>query len=147
MRIARPRAPVAPESPAVSHLQTYSQLQIMSTRPMVPVSWPPTPSEPKEAYLPHQGDRRAGPSLKDYNYESVWGQRALKATYRAIMEEEVPPVPPPACRPRADSTLPEVLRHTSAPHCAPKDRRLLERPACLTSWSCPAACPNRCRTA
>ncbi len=70
---------------------------------------PLAPSSPTWHCAALQGDRRAGPSLKDYNYESVWGQRALKATYRAIMEEEVPPVPPPAGRPRADGTSPEVL--------------------------------------
>lgn len=32
-----------------------------------------------------QGDRRAGPSFSEFNYESTWGQRALKATYAAIM--------------------------------------------------------------
>ena len=37
-----------------------------------------------------QGDRKAGPSLSSYNYESVWGQQALKHMYRAVLEEEVP---------------------------------------------------------
>lgn len=32
-----------------------------------------------------QGDRRAGPSFSEFNYESTWGQKALKATYAAIM--------------------------------------------------------------
>lgn len=45
-----------------------------------------------------QGDRKAGPSLSEFNYESVWGQSALKRTYRAIMEEEPALVAPPACR-------------------------------------------------
>lgn len=63
-----------------------------------------------------QGDRRAGPSLKDYNFESIWGQRALKATYRSILEEkpkdggeEGPSVTPPACLPTPDGHAPEVL--------------------------------------
>ena len=57
-----------------------------------------------------QGDRRAGVGarLKDYNFESVWGQRALKATYRGILEEERPPVVPPACLPTPDGRAPEV---------------------------------------
>ncbi|KAK9794640.1 hypothetical protein WJX73_005848 [Symbiochloris irregularis] len=35
-----------------------------------------------------QGDRRAtaGPSLGQFNYESTWGQRALRAMYAVIME-------------------------------------------------------------
>ena len=33
-----------------------------------------------------QGDRKAGPSLSDFNYESTWGQKALKQTYRFILE-------------------------------------------------------------
>jgi len=32
-----------------------------------------------------QGDRKAGPSLSAFNYESVWGQRALKRMFRVIM--------------------------------------------------------------
>ena len=37
-----------------------------------------------------QGDRKAGPLLSGFNYESVWGQHALKHMYRAVLEEEVP---------------------------------------------------------
>ncbi len=36
-----------------------------------------------------QGDRRAGtagPSLSEFNFESTWGQKALKHMYRAICE-------------------------------------------------------------
>ena len=32
-----------------------------------------------------QGDRRAGPSLSAYNYDSVWGKKALAIAYKAIM--------------------------------------------------------------
>ena len=46
-----------------------------------------------------QGDRKAGPSLSEFNYESIWGQSALKRTYRAILEEEKALVNPPTCRP------------------------------------------------
>ena len=44
-----------------------------------------------------QGDRRAGtagPSLSEFNFESTWGQKALKHMYRAICE--VTPSPEPA---------------------------------------------------
>ena len=37
-----------------------------------------------------QGDRKAGPSLSSFNYESVWGQHALKHMYKAVLEEEAP---------------------------------------------------------
>lgn len=49
-----------------------------------------------------QGDRRAGPSLSAFNYESVWGQRALREMYRAIMLESrsLLALPQP-CRPGA----------------------------------------------
>jgi hypothetical protein len=33
-----------------------------------------------------QGDRRAGHPLSEFNYESTWGQQALKSLYRAIMQ-------------------------------------------------------------
>ena len=58
-----------------------------------------------------QGDRRAGPSLTAFNYESRWGQLALKATYRAIMEEEGLPVMPPCCRPTLTGEPPMTLQH------------------------------------
>lgn len=45
-----------------------------------------------------QGDRRAGPSLAAFNYESTWGQRALKEMYAAILEERPPAVQPQPCR-------------------------------------------------
>eukprot|EP00850_Spirogloea_muscicola_P007218 SM000036S13262 [mRNA] locus=s36:226900:240784:+ [translate_table: standard] len=44
-----------------------------------------------------QGDRRAGPSLSAYNYDSVWGKKALASMYRSIMELERSSVPPPGC--------------------------------------------------
>ena len=59
-----------------------------------------------------QGDRRAGPSLSAFNYESRWGQLALKATYRGIMEEEPLPVRPPCCRPSPTGEPPQLsLQH------------------------------------
>lgn len=41
-----------------------------------------------------QGDRRAGPSFSEFNYESTWGQKALKATYAAIMGVSLPVTQP-----------------------------------------------------
>ncbi|MCO5559785.1 hypothetical protein L7F22_013389 [Adiantum nelumboides] len=44
-----------------------------------------------------QGDRRAGPSLNAYNYDSVYGKKALALIYRSIMEQCEAPVLPPGC--------------------------------------------------
>ncbi|KAI3945077.1 hypothetical protein MKW98_009881 [Papaver atlanticum] len=46
-----------------------------------------------------QGDRRAGPSLSAYNYDSAYGKRALMMMYKGIMEQEALPVLPPGCSP------------------------------------------------
>ncbi|KAK7243900.1 hypothetical protein RIF29_38713 [Crotalaria pallida] len=35
-----------------------------------------------------QGDRRAGPSLSAYNYDSTYGKKALMIMYRGIMEQD-----------------------------------------------------------
>lgn len=43
----------------------------------------------EKPWLCLQGDRRAGtagPSLSEFNFESQWGQKALKHMYRAICE-------------------------------------------------------------
>lgn len=39
-----------------------------------------------------QGDRRAGPSLNAYNYDSAYGKKALALMYRSIMEQCESPV-------------------------------------------------------
>eukprot|EP01018_Ginkgo_biloba_P030721 Gb_10958 [translate_table: standard] len=44
-----------------------------------------------------QGDRRAGPSLSAYNYDSAYGKKALNMMYKAIMEQSDLPVLPPNC--------------------------------------------------
>ncbi|XP_039030219.1 protein FORGETTER 1-like [Hibiscus syriacus] len=44
-----------------------------------------------------QGDRRAGPSLSAYNYDSSYGKKALVVMYRGIMEQDNLPVVPPGC--------------------------------------------------
>ncbi|KAL4432432.1 hypothetical protein ABPG77_001731 [Micractinium sp. CCAP 211/92] len=60
-----------------------------------------------------QGDRRAGPSLSAYNYESVWGQRALREMYLAIIGERRAPLAlPPACRPGPQGEPPAVALPT-----------------------------------
>jgi hypothetical protein len=46
-----------------------------------------------------QGDRRAGPSLAAYNYESNWGQLALREMYAAVLEEKPPLASPVECLP------------------------------------------------
>ncbi|OVA03143.1 zinc finger protein [Macleaya cordata] len=52
-----------------------------------------------------QGDRRAGPSLSAYNYDSGYGKRALMMMYRGIMEQDSLPVLPPGC----SSEKPEAI--------------------------------------
>ncbi|KAG8043403.1 hypothetical protein GUJ93_ZPchr0458g22439 [Zizania palustris] len=44
-----------------------------------------------------QGDRRAGPSLSAFNYDSNYGKKALTIMYRGIMEQDSFPVVPPGC--------------------------------------------------
>ncbi|TVU15826.1 hypothetical protein EJB05_39365 [Eragrostis curvula] len=44
-----------------------------------------------------QGDRRAGPSLSAFNYDSNYGKKALTLMYRGIMEQDSFPVVPPGC--------------------------------------------------
>ncbi|AQK46021.1 RING/FYVE/PHD zinc finger superfamily protein [Zea mays] len=44
-----------------------------------------------------QGDRRAGPSLSAFNYDSNYGKKALTMMYRGIMEQDSFPVVPPGC--------------------------------------------------
>lgn len=53
-----------------------------------------------------QGDRRAGPSLKAYNYDTAYGKRALVVMYKGIMEQDPLPVAPPGC----SSDNPETIR-------------------------------------
>ncbi|CAA3028611.1 strawberry notch isoform X1 [Olea europaea subsp. europaea] len=53
-----------------------------------------------------QGDRRAGPTLSTYNYDSVYGKRALMMMYKGLLEQESLPVVPPGC----SSEEPETIR-------------------------------------
>ncbi|KAF0899526.1 hypothetical protein E2562_020008 [Oryza meyeriana var. granulata] len=44
-----------------------------------------------------QGDRRAGPSLSAFNYDSTYGKKALMMMYRGILEQDGLPVLPLGC--------------------------------------------------
>ncbi|XP_024532194.1 protein FORGETTER 1 [Selaginella moellendorffii] len=44
-----------------------------------------------------QGDRRAGPSLSAFNYDSAYGKKALSMMYKSVMEQVDLPVLPPGC--------------------------------------------------
>ncbi|CAI9087968.1 OLC1v1022187C2 [Oldenlandia corymbosa var. corymbosa] len=62
-----------------------------------------------------QGDRRAGPSLSAYNYDSTYGKRALMILYRGILEQDRLPVVPPGCSPeKPDSIQDFVLQGKAA---------------------------------
>ncbi|KAL2473580.1 RING/FYVE/PHD zinc finger superfamily protein [Forsythia ovata] len=56
-----------------------------------------------------QGDRRAGPSLSAYNYDSVYGKRALMMMYKGLMEQESLPVVPPGCSSEAPETIQDFI--------------------------------------
>ncbi|KAI8553226.1 hypothetical protein RHMOL_Rhmol06G0327600 [Rhododendron molle] len=56
-----------------------------------------------------QGDRRAGPSLSAYNYDSAYGKRALMVMYRGIMEQDALPVLPPGCSSDKPDTIQEFM--------------------------------------
>ncbi|XP_010260806.1 PREDICTED: protein strawberry notch [Nelumbo nucifera] len=56
-----------------------------------------------------QGDRRAGPSLSAYNYDSAYGKRALMMMYRGIMEQDSLPVVPPGCSSEKPETIQDFI--------------------------------------
>ncbi|CAK9187052.1 unnamed protein product [Ilex paraguariensis] len=56
-----------------------------------------------------QGDRRAGPSLSAYNYDSAYGKRALMMMYRGIMEQDSLPVVPPGCSSEKPDTIHDFI--------------------------------------
>lgn len=56
-----------------------------------------------------QGDRRAGPSLSAYNYDSYYGKKALWTMYRGIMEQDLLAVVPPGCSSDNPSTIQEFI--------------------------------------
>ncbi|XP_065854274.1 protein FORGETTER 1 [Euphorbia lathyris] len=61
-----------------------------------------------------QGDRRAGPSLSAYNYDSAYGKKALMVMYRGIMEQDNLPVVPPGCSSEKPETVQEFLLKAKA---------------------------------
>ncbi|KAL9269326.1 FORGETTER 1-like protein [Drosera capensis] len=56
-----------------------------------------------------QGDRRAGPSLSAYNYDSSYGKKALMVMYKGILEQESLPVVPPGCSAKNPETIAEFI--------------------------------------
>ncbi|KAM7250787.1 hypothetical protein ACFE04_022670 [Oxalis oulophora] len=61
-----------------------------------------------------QGDRRAGPSLSAYNYDSSYGKKALVMMYRGIMEQESLPVVPPGCSAEKPETIQNFILKAKA---------------------------------
>ncbi|GLU08554.1 hypothetical protein SLE2022_254600 [Rubroshorea leprosula] len=61
-----------------------------------------------------QGDRRAGPSLSAYNYDSAYGKKALMVMYRGIMEQDKLPVAPPGCTSEKPDTIEEFITKAKA---------------------------------
>ncbi|XP_024463441.2 protein FORGETTER 1 isoform X1 [Populus trichocarpa] len=61
-----------------------------------------------------QGDRRAGPSLSAYNYDSAHGKKALMVMYRGIMEQDTLPVVPPGCSSEKPETVQEFITKAKA---------------------------------
>ncbi|KAJ8425969.1 hypothetical protein Cgig2_009507 [Carnegiea gigantea] len=61
-----------------------------------------------------QGDRRAGPSLSGYNYDSAYGKRALMIMYRGIMEQDSLPVVPPGCSPENPESIQDFMSKAKA---------------------------------
>ncbi|KAI3755989.1 hypothetical protein L1987_55800 [Smallanthus sonchifolius] len=61
-----------------------------------------------------QGDRRAGPSLSAYNYDSSYGKKALLMMYRGIMEQDSLPVVPPNCSSDNPATIRDFIEKGKA---------------------------------
>lgn len=61
-----------------------------------------------------QGDRRAGPSLSAYNYDSSYGKKALLMMYRGIMEQDPLPVVPPNCSSENPATIRDFIEKGKA---------------------------------
>ncbi|GAV64893.1 PHD domain-containing protein/Helicase_C_4 domain-containing protein/AAA_34 domain-containing protein [Cephalotus follicularis] len=61
-----------------------------------------------------QGDRRAGPSLSAYNYDSSYGKKALVLMYRGIMEQDSLPVVPPGCSSEKPDTIQDFILKAKA---------------------------------
>uniref|UniRef100_A0A164XUU3 PHD-type domain-containing protein n=1 Tax=Daucus carota subsp. sativus TaxID=79200 RepID=A0A164XUU3_DAUCS len=61
-----------------------------------------------------QGDRRAGPSLSAYNYDSAYGKRALVKLYKGLLEQESLPVVPPGCSTEKPDTIQDFIEKGKA---------------------------------
>ncbi|KAK9684141.1 hypothetical protein RND81_10G189300 [Saponaria officinalis] len=61
-----------------------------------------------------QGDRRAGPSLSAYNYDSAYGKKALLVLYKGIMEQDSLPVVPPGCSSEDPESIQEFIAKAKA---------------------------------
>ncbi|KAH7839686.1 hypothetical protein Vadar_007346 [Vaccinium darrowii] len=61
-----------------------------------------------------QGDRRAGPSLSAYNYDSAYGKKALMLMYKGIMEQDSLPVVPPGCKPENPGAIQDFTAKAKA---------------------------------
>ncbi|KAL1537165.1 udp-glycosyltransferase [Salvia divinorum] len=56
-----------------------------------------------------QGDRRAGPSLSAYNYDSAFGKKALMNLYKGLMDLEPLAIVPPGCSSEKPETIEEFV--------------------------------------
>ncbi|PON79909.1 Protein strawberry notch [Trema orientale] len=61
-----------------------------------------------------QGDRRAGPSLSAYNYDSAYGKKALMMMYKGIMGQNSLPVVPPGCSPDKEDSIDDFVARAQA---------------------------------
>ncbi|CAA3021065.1 strawberry notch isoform X1 [Olea europaea subsp. europaea] len=61
-----------------------------------------------------QGDRRAGPSLSAYNYDSSYGKSALTMLYKGLMEQDQWPVVPPGCSFENPETIEDFIQKGKA---------------------------------
>ncbi|CAO2826033.1 unnamed protein product [Amaranthus hypochondriacus] len=61
-----------------------------------------------------QGDRRAGPSLSAYNYDSAYGKKALMVMYRGILEQDSLPVVPPGCSTENPESIKDFISKAKA---------------------------------
>ncbi|XP_022018418.2 protein FORGETTER 1 [Helianthus annuus] len=61
-----------------------------------------------------QGDRRAGPSLSAFNYDSLYGKHALYKMYSGIMEQDSFPVVPPNCSFENPHTIQDFIETAKA---------------------------------
>ncbi|XP_057765219.1 protein FORGETTER 1 [Salvia miltiorrhiza] len=56
-----------------------------------------------------QGDRRAGPSLSAYNYDSAFGKKALMLLYKGLNDQEPLAIVPPGCSSEKPETIEDFM--------------------------------------